>query len=64
MPERIWEAVTSETLEQRVRKWTPPDPDHKGNFELVRAGHQEATGRNTSCSPRGTSGCTSGPTEW
>ncbi len=33
MPERIWEAVTSDTLEQRVRKWTPPDPDHKGNFE-------------------------------
>ena len=33
MPERIWDAVTSDTLEQRVRKWTPPDPDHQGNFE-------------------------------
>ena len=33
MPERIWEAVTADTLEERVRKWTPPDPDHQGNFE-------------------------------
>jgi uroporphyrinogen decarboxylase len=33
MPERIWEAVTCDTLEERVRKWTPPDPDHQGNFE-------------------------------
>lgn len=31
--ERIWGAVTADTLEERVRKWTPPDPDHKGNFE-------------------------------
>lgn len=33
MPERIWEAVTADTLEERVRKWTPPDPNQPGNYE-------------------------------
>ena len=33
MPERIWDAVTADTLEERVRKWTPPDPSQPGNFE-------------------------------
>jgi uroporphyrinogen decarboxylase len=33
MPERIWDAVTADTLEERVRKWTPPDPNQPGNFE-------------------------------
>jgi len=33
MPERIWDAVTADTLEERVRKWTPPDPNQAGNFE-------------------------------
>jgi uroporphyrinogen decarboxylase len=33
MPPRIWDAVTSPTLEERIHKWTPPDPDQAGNYE-------------------------------
>ena len=33
MPPRIWDAVTSPTLAERIRKWTPPDPDAPGNYD-------------------------------
>ncbi len=33
MPPRIWDAVTADTLEERIRKWTPPDPRQSGNFD-------------------------------
>lgn len=36
MPERIWDAVQADTLEERVKLWTPPDPDHPGNFDWLR----------------------------
>jgi len=36
MPERIWEAVQADTLEDRVRLWTPPDPDHAGNYDWLK----------------------------
>ena len=33
MPPRIWDAVTAPTLAERIRKWTPPDPNQAGNYE-------------------------------
>ena len=36
MPERIWEAVQADTLEDRVRLWTLPDPDHPGNYDWMK----------------------------
>ena len=30
MPPRIWDAVCADTLEERIRLWTPPDPHQKG----------------------------------
>ena len=35
MPERIREAVTRPTLEERIALWTPPDPDQATNFDLM-----------------------------
>jgi uroporphyrinogen decarboxylase len=35
MPERIREAVLAPTLEERVRKWTPPDPDQPGIYDWM-----------------------------
>lgn len=36
MPERIWDAVQADTLEERVHLWTPPDPDHPGNYDWMK----------------------------
>jgi uroporphyrinogen decarboxylase len=33
MPPRLWDAVTAPTLAERIRKWTPPDPDQPGNYD-------------------------------
>jgi len=33
MPPRIWDAVTSPTLAERIHKWTPPDPNQPGNYD-------------------------------
>lgn len=33
MPPRIWDAVTADTLAERIHKWTPPDPDQPGNYD-------------------------------
>jgi uroporphyrinogen decarboxylase len=35
MPARIRDAVTAPTLEERIRKYTPPDPDQPGIYEWV-----------------------------
>lgn len=35
MPARIREAVLAPTLEERVRKWTPPDPDQPGIYDWM-----------------------------
>ena len=35
MPARIREAVTAPTIEERVRKWTPPDPDQPGIYDWM-----------------------------
>ena len=35
MPERIREAVTAPTLEDRVRKWTPPNPHQPGIYDWM-----------------------------
>ncbi len=36
MPPRIWDAVTADTMAERVRKWSPPDPDHAGNYAWMK----------------------------
>ncbi len=36
MPQRIHKAVTADTLEERVRLWTPPDPAHPGNYDWMK----------------------------
>ena len=41
MPERIFDAVTSPTLEERVRKWTPPPCDMPGNFDWMKRDIEE-----------------------
>lgn len=35
MPPRIHEACMAATLEERIRLWTPPDPDQKGNYDWM-----------------------------
>lgn len=35
MPARIRQAVTAATLEERVRRYTPPDPDQPGIYEWL-----------------------------
>lgn len=35
MPARIREAVVAPTLAERVRRWTPPDPDQPGIYDFM-----------------------------
>jgi uroporphyrinogen decarboxylase len=35
MPERIHKAVTADTIEERVKLWTPPDVDQDSNFDWM-----------------------------
>jgi uroporphyrinogen decarboxylase len=44
MPPRIHAAVTADTLEERVKLWTPPDPDHAGNYDIMQKNLDELSG--------------------
>ncbi|TFG63216.1 MAG: hypothetical protein E4H36_06180 [Spirochaetales bacterium] len=35
MPPRLVEAVTADTMAERIHKYTAPDPDHPGNFDWM-----------------------------
>jgi len=35
MPPRIHDACLADTLEERIRLWTPPDPNQKGNYDWM-----------------------------
>ncbi len=36
MPPRIHDAMMSDTLSERIRKWTPPDPFQPGNYDWMK----------------------------
>jgi uroporphyrinogen decarboxylase len=35
MPPRIHEACLADTLEERIKLWTPPDPNQEGNYDWM-----------------------------
>ncbi|TFG60742.1 MAG: hypothetical protein E4H36_11575 [Spirochaetales bacterium] len=41
MPERIWKAVQADTIEERVKLWTPPDPAAPGNYDWMKRDIEE-----------------------
>jgi uroporphyrinogen decarboxylase len=36
MPERIHAACMADTLEERIKLWTPPDPNQEGNWDFAK----------------------------
>lgn len=52
MPPRIWDAVTAPTLEERVKRWTPPPADQPGLMEWMKR-DIDAFGKETFILPSG-----------
>jgi uroporphyrinogen decarboxylase len=44
MPPRIHDACMADSLEERIRLWTPPDPDQEGNYDWMVRDFKAQTG--------------------